>query len=225
MTRYLRHRYALALPFLVLILVTIVGGIFNTVDARGVVIDESTGLPVADVSITYGANRGAVSGPDGRYEIRALPRGARLKTRMPGYLPANPPAEASEIRLIPGTLTVQVNEEGVEPRKGVPNPEFRQGTKVVGKGTDTGNAVITLVDQVELGSKITVCAAGFISTEIDARGVTKVVTMKRGTASDGCPPLPNATPAPGASPSATPSAPPSTAVPSPAPSASGSPKP
>src|SRR5437879_5889098 len=108
----IHHRYLLALPFLVLLLVTVAGGWLNTVDAHGHVIDDSTGQPVVGVSITYGSSRGAVSGEDGSYLIPNLPRGARLRTNMPGYQPATPSADATEIRLVPGSLTLQVNEDG-----------------------------------------------------------------------------------------------------------------
>lgn len=54
-----------------------------------------------------------MSGEDGSYEIRALPRDARLRTRMPGYQPATVTAEATEIRLKPGALTVQVNQAAI----------------------------------------------------------------------------------------------------------------
>src|SRR5439155_22970010 len=70
----IRHRYFLALPFVLLFAATLVGGFLNTIDAQGRVIDDSTGLPVAGVSITYGASRGAVSGDDGSYLIPNLPR-------------------------------------------------------------------------------------------------------------------------------------------------------
>ena len=120
----MRHRFFVALPFAVLLLVTVVGGQFNSVDARGRVVDSSTDLPIAGVSITYGPNRGTVSAADGSYLIPNLPRGARLKTNAPGYQPANPAAEAPEIRLTPGSLTLQVNEEGTTDSR-VPAVEVR----------------------------------------------------------------------------------------------------
>src|SRR5207302_1408876 len=91
-------------------------------------------LAVAGVSITYGSSRGAVSGDDGAYLIPNLPRAARLRTNKPGYQPANPSAEAAEIRLVPGSLTLQVNEDGTTDTR-VPGVEVRQGTQVLAKCT------------------------------------------------------------------------------------------
>ena len=165
MAGLLRHRYASFLPILAVFAAIALGGQLNSVDARGVVIDDSTDQPVANVSITYGQFKGATTGADGSYAIEKLPRGARLHTRAPGYLPQDPPAEATQVRLVPGSLTVQVNEEGVDPPKGVPFPEFRMGTTLLTKGSETGNAVLTLVGSVPIGTKVLVCADGFGSEE------------------------------------------------------------
>ncbi len=210
----MRHRHFVALPFVVLLIATVAGGWLNTVDARGHVIDDSTGQPVAGVSITYGQNKGAVSAEDGAYEITGLPRGARLRTRMAGYQPQNPPAEATEIRLVPGTLTLQVNEEGSTDTR-VPGVEVRQGDKVLTKCTaePCGQLVITTIDIV--GQKALVCAPDHESAEIELRGVTKIMTLKK-QAGAGCPALPSPSPSPSLSPSPAPS-------PSPTPSSTPAP--
>ena len=157
----MRHYHYLAAPFLVAFLVVLLGGQLNTVDARGRVIDDSTGAPVGGVALSYGKTRGAVSGTDGSYLIANLPRDARVTTRMPGYQPANVAAAVAEIRLKPGTLTVQVNEEGTDEKR-VPNPEARQGDRVLAKGTESGNMVITVIDIAsgEARAKIVKIAAG-----------------------------------------------------------------
>ena len=182
---------------------TLVGGFLNTVDARGQVIDDSTGLPVAGVSITYGASRGAVSGDDGSYLIPNLPRGARLRTNMPGYQPANPAAEASEIRLKPGSLTLQVNEEAT-PDVHVPGVEVRQGTQVLAKcaADPCGQLVVTIVDIV--GQDALVCAPGHEQKTIALKGVTLITTLKK-QEGGACPPLPTPSPSPSPLPTATPS--------------------
>jgi len=186
-----------------LFVVTVLGGFLNTVDARGQVIDDSTGLPVAGVSITYGASRGAVSGDDGSYLIPNLPRGARLRTNMPGYQPATPAAEASEIRLKPGSLTVQVNEEG-NPDVHVPGVEVRQGTQVLAKcaADPCGQLVVTIVDIV--GQDALVCAPGHEQKTIALKGVTLITTLKK-QEGGACPPLPTPSPSPSPLPTATPS--------------------
>jgi carboxypeptidase family protein len=205
------HRWVLAVPFLVLLLTTLIGGQLNSVDARGRVIDDSTGLPVAGVSITYGQNRGAVSAEDGSYEITNLPRGARLKTSKPGYPPQTPAAEVTEIRLVPGSLSLQVNEEGTTDTR-VPGVEVRQGDKLLTKcnAEPCGQMVIDLTSGI-VGQKALVCAPAHESKEIDLKGVTLVMTLqpKEGSA---CPPLP--TPSPSPAPSPSPSVPPASPTPS-----------
>jgi hypothetical protein len=205
------HRWVLAVPFLVLLLTTLIGGQLNSVDARGRVVDDSTGLPVAGVSITYGQNRGTVSAEDGSYVIANLPRGARLKTTMPGYPPQTPSAEVTEIRLVPGSLSLQVNEEGTTDTR-VPGVEVRQGDKLLTKCTaePCGQLVIDLTSGL-VGQKALVCAPAHESKEIELKGVTLIMTLqpKEGFA---CPPLP--TPSPSPAPSPSPTAPPASPTPS-----------
>ena len=196
-----------------MLLVTVVGGWLNTIDARGHVIDDSTGLPVAGVSITYGSSRGAVSGDDGTYLIPNLPRAARLRTNKPGYQPANPSAEAAEIRLVPGSLTLQVNEDGTTDTR-VPGVEVRQGTQVLAKcaADPCGQLVVTIVDIV--GQDALVCAPGHEQKTIALKGVTLITTLKK-QEGGACPPLPTPSPSPSPLPTATPSSSPTpTASPS-----------
>jgi len=205
----MRHKYLVAIPFVLLLVVTVVGGWLNTVDARGRVIDDSTGLPVAGVSISYGANRGAVSGDDGSFILLNLPRGARLRTSMPGYQPANADA-GGDIRIIPGALTLQVNEEGTTDTR-VSAVEVRQGDKVLTKcsADPCGQLVIDLTTNNIVGQKALVCAPGHASKEIDLKGVTLIMTLMK---LDGgaCPPLPSPSPSPTPVPTATPSPSPTT---------------
>jgi hypothetical protein len=204
------------LPTVLLLVATVAGGWLNTVNAEGRVVDDSTGLPVAGVSITYGSSKGAVSDADGGYLIPNLPRGARLRTRMAGYQPANPPAEATEIRLVPGTLTLQVNEEGTTDQR-VPQVEVRKDDKVLAKCTadPCGQLVVTTLDIV--GQKALVCAPAHESKEIELKGVTLIMTLRK-QEGGACPALPSPSPSPSprapTSPGPTPSA-------SPTPSPSG----
>ena len=202
----------LAAPFLVLFIATAVGGQVNSIDARGRVVDDSTGLPVAGVSITYGQNRGVVSDEDGSYLMANLPRGARLKTNKPGYLPQTPAAEVTDIRLVPGSLSLQVNEEGTADTR-VKGVEVRQGSKVLTKCTaePCGQLVIDLTSGI-VGQKAVVCAPAHESKEIDLKGVTLITTLTKHEGVN-CPPLPTPSPSPTPLPTASPS-------PSPSPTAS-----
>jgi len=209
----MRHRYGIALPFVVLLGATLIGGQLNTVDARGVVIDSSTQQPVAGVSITYGANRGALSDDQGRYLIPNLPRDAHLKTSKPGYPPVVVAATDSQINLTPGTLTLQVNEEGTTDAR-VPGTEVRLGDKLLTKCTadPCGQLVIDLTTNSIVGQKALVCAPNHDSKEIELKGVTLITTLTKHEGMN-CPPLPTPSPSPTPLPTASPS-------PSPSPTAS-----
>lgn len=209
----LRHRDLVYLPFVIFFLGTVVSGQFNRVDARGVVVDASTGEPVKDVSVIFG-NRRTTSDDQGRYELLNLPRGAKVTARPRfSYGQVSVAAEATKIELPPITLNLQVNQKGTDPAKGVDKPEVRQNDKALGLGTETGSVVV--VPYPEVGSKVLVCAAGYHSLEIEARGTIRTVELEFG--GTGCPPLPQPSPSPGASPSGSPAP---TASPSASPTAS-----
>lgn len=202
MRRFLRHRYAVALPFALLLLTTLVGGQLNSVDARGVVVDDTTDLPVAGVPVSYGV-RTVVSGPDGSYHMPALPRGARLSAQKSGYSRSSAPAEASELRLLPLTITFEVSEEGAEPAKKVAFPEARQQGRTLGRGTKGGSMVVGPYPTRDV--PVLVCAEGYEPKEILAKGVLIELTLKPG--GKGCPPLPSPSPTVSPSPGASPSPP------------------
>src|SRR5438128_304662 len=216
------HRYLVIVPFVLMLLVTLVGGQVNRVDADGVVIDTSNGLPVPGVSVTYGKSfpRGSVTDEQGHYFIPNLPRDATLTTRINGYPPVSAPATASKIEITPGTLSVQVNEEGTTDTR-VPKVEIRQGDKVLTKcnADPCGQLVVTVLDIV--GQKALICAPDHDSKEIELKGVTLITTLTKHEGA-GCPALPTPSPSPSRSPSASPPVSPS-AVPSASPSPTASP--
>jgi len=205
----MRRRLPVFVPFALLFLVTLFGGQVNRVDARGVVIDSSTQQPVPGVSITFSANRGAVSDDQGGYFIANLPLDAHLRTSAPGYPPVTAAATDKQIRLTPGTLTLQVNEEGTTDTR-VPGVEVRQGTTVLSKcsADPCGQLVIDLATNGIVGQKAVVCAPGHDSKEIELKGVTLVTTLPRHEGVS-CPPFPSPTPSPTSVPTAAPSATPS----------------
>lgn len=220
MSRFLRFRYLIFLPFAVLLLGTWLGGYFlNTVSASAVVVDSSDGKPVGEVPVSFG-DRKTTTDAEGRYTLSALPRGARILIDPAfSYTSQTVDAGVTRVELAPSALELSVLERNVVPPQPVRSAEVRQNDKVLGKGSDSG--AITVVPYPEVGSKLLVCAPGHRSTEIEARGTQINVGLVSG--GDGCPPLPS--PSPSASPSASPGAsgspvPSPSAAPSPSPSAS-----
>ena len=213
MRQYAKHRYAIAIPFLVIALVTLVGGAFNSVEARGRVIDATTGAPLPGIEVTYGS-RIVVAAADGSYVVPNLPRGARVSAQTSGYGKASAGPEDAELRLQPVSLTLQVND--ADTKQGVKEPEVRfPGSQSV-KGTDTGSVAVIPYPPVD--TPILVCAEGYDTGTYPARGITATVELKKGAA--GCPPLPTPSPPPSPSPSPAPSSSASPAAPSPTPSPS-----
>ena len=185
----------------------------NSVDAVGRVVDDTNDQPVTDIAVSYGT-RSYVVGADGEYRLLNLPRGARVSAQKPGYQLSAADATAHELRMIPVALTLQVNQEGTTPPAGVPFPEARQPENVqLRKGTETGS--LALAPYPDRNKPVLICAAGYESREIMARGVLMTVELKKDP-DKGCPPLPSPspTPTPRASPTASPSASP---TPSPSP--------
>jgi len=214
MERWLRHRYALVLPFVAFVLVGLVGGILNGATARGRLVDDFTDAGVKDGHLTVGL-RSTWSAEDGSYVLENVPRTTSIRVDAGGYLRTSAPPVGGDVRLSPLAVTVQVNEAGVTPVVGVPSAQLRQDTRVLGTADTTGRTVIS--PHPGRDAKVLVCATGFASKEVTMRGVTLVIELSRDAAGD-CPPLPTPTPNPNATPSPSPS-------PSASPAASPSPSP
>ncbi|MHB8632218.1 MAG: carboxypeptidase-like regulatory domain-containing protein [Candidatus Limnocylindria bacterium] len=215
----MRHRSYVYLLVLLIPAVTLIGGWLNDVTARGRILDESTGDPIAGAQVLYGI-RVIRTNPDGTYVIEHLPRGAQLAVQAHGYDPGAAGPTTAEVKLHPFSLSLQVNEvDSGDPPKGVPKAEIRSGlTRVGGPGTDNGSVVAAPYPQI--GAPLVVCAPGHDRVTIDARGgaaTPRVVALTRG--SQGCPPLPTPSPSPSPSGSPVPGASPSPA-PTPSPSTS-----
>ncbi|HET8568325.1 MAG TPA: hypothetical protein VFM93_04995 [Candidatus Limnocylindria bacterium] len=196
-----RHRYGLALPFIVLAVVAIVGGLLNGVTARGRLIDDFTDQAAKGGTVTHGV-RAVAAGDDGSYEMTNVPRTSRLRVDAPGYLRTSAPGAGGDIRLSPLSLTVQVNEAGTEPVKGVATAQFRRGTVIVGTTNTSGNTVIA--PHPGKDGKLLLCAKDYETREITVQGVAMTIELRKQEGND-CPPLPTPSPAPGASPSPSPS--------------------
>jgi hypothetical protein len=211
MTPIWRRRLAV-LPFVVLFLGTFIGGQFNRVDARGRIIDDTTDLPIPDVSVSFGT-RTTATDADGRYTMENVPRGAKIDTSHRFYGKHTVPPEQTELRLTPLTITFEVHDQYTG--KGVDTPEARQPDDTqLGKGTASGEMVLGPYPAPGL---VLICAKNYQSRQILPAGFQMNVDLTPSNGSD-CPPLksPPATPQP--SPSASPSG-------SGAPSASPSPSP
>jgi len=213
------HRYALLAPFALILLILLLGGVVNRVDAHGRVVDDTTNEPVADVTVTYGS-RATVTGADGRYVMENLPRGATLATTHHFYGRNGVPADAAELRLVPLTITYEVHDAATG--KGVDTPEARQPADVqVGKGTTSGEMVIAPYPARDV--PLLICAKNYQSTRVTAKGNLMNVDL---TFAEGqtCPPLktPAPTPAPSITPVPSGSAAPSPGA-SPSPTPSGAP--
>jgi hypothetical protein len=211
------HRYALIAPFALFLLVVLVGGLVNRVDAHGRIIDDTSDTGIADVAIIYGS-RSTVTDTEGRFVMDNLPRGATLTTQHKYYGRNGVAAAAAELRLVPLTITLQVNDAASG--KGVDTPEARQPADTqVGKGTTSGVMVVAPFPARD--KPLLICAKNYKSLEIQPKGVQQTVelTLAEG---QGCPPL--KTPAPTIPPAGSP-APSGSAAPSPAGSPNPTPRP
>lgn len=196
--RGLRHRHILLLPFALLVLVVIAGGVLNTTDARGQVIDDMTDIGVPDALITHGS-RSTTTDQSGEFVLTGVPRTSLIHINARGYQVESVPSTADEIRLEAVSLTLYAWDDTEELReKGVPHPQVRLGDRILSTGNDSGQAVIA--PHPGHRAKLFVCATGYESKEVEAEGVLMEITMT--PSGEGvCPPLPTASPSPGALPS------------------------
>lgn len=212
--RFFRHRDLVYLPFLVLLVATVIGGWINTEDLRGRVVDDFTGDPIGNASVQL-ANRSVNTASDGSFEFPNLPKTSSLQIDASGYTRTHTPTTETEIRLVPIALTVYVNEAGVSPAKGIAKASIRQGDKELGTTNDSGQTVISPYPG-KGDAQLLICADGHEPKTVTARGV--ILTVELSTGTNTCPPLP--TPSPSVSPSVSPTASPTAPAPSPSPSPS-----
>ena len=208
-----RHRNLVYLPFLVFLVATVIGGWINTVDLSGRVVDDFTGDGIANASVELG-DRTVNTASDGSFDFPNLPKTTSLQIDAPGYTRTHTPTTQTEIRLVPISLTVYVNEAGVTPVKGIAKASIRQGTDhELGTTNDSGQTVIS--PHPGKDAQLFICADGHESKTVTVHGV--ILTVELATGGTGCPPLPS--PAPSASPSASPAGSPTAPAPSPSPTA------
>src|SRR4051812_18087639 len=142
MSRFVRHRYLVYLPFALFFVATVLGGGINTVNFHGRVVDDLTSDGVKAATLTHG-QRSVTTDESGAFDFANLPKSSRLSVNAPGYFVQGVPTTQEEIRLAPNSLTVSVKEAGATPDKPLAKADVRQGDKVLGTTTDSGNTVIS----------------------------------------------------------------------------------
>lgn len=225
----LRHRHALAAPFALIVLAALIGGLVNSMDARGRVVDDITDKPIAGTRLVHG-QRQVTSNEQGEYVFPNVPRTSKLEVRPPsGYQLTTVLTTVDEIRLNPLSLTIYAFDEAKTVETGpVPNPQARNlaNDKILATGDAIGRIIVSPHPATDEGgsmSRILVCGEGFEAKEVVVEGVLMQVGLKAG--GTGCPPLVTPTPDPNATPTPAPTASPAdaTPAPSPAPSPTGTP--
>ncbi|MDE3101999.1 MAG: hypothetical protein KGJ98_07145 [Chloroflexota bacterium] len=183
-----RFRWGPFVPFVVLAVVMVAGGLVNSVDARARVVDDTDSTPVTDIAVYYGS-RAVVVDKDAYFTMNDLPRDAHLVAQKPGYGRSILTPGQSELRLVPLTITFEVKDATTG--KGVDTPEARQPSDVrVGQGTNSGEMVVGPYPSRD--KPVLICAKGYDPQEVTAHGVLMTVTLQPGTS--GCPPLPSSAP-------------------------------
>ena len=177
-------------PLALLVVVAVGGGWWNTTTARGTIVDDTTGKPVAPRDVSFGDRHYAV-GIDGVFDIPNLPRGAKVSIVATGYAKTDFTSDQTEVRLTTSIITTQVND--AVSGKGVPSPKARIGDAQVGSGTPDGSMVIAPAPQK--GTAILICAKDHASQTINAGEPTVTVVLQPQPGSD-CPPLPSPSPVP-----------------------------
>jgi hypothetical protein len=195
----LRHRYLVAGPFLVLVLVALVGGWINTADVHARVVDDLTDKGIKDARITHGS-RVTTTDPDGAFALTNVPRTSKYQIDASGYLRTSAPMSAEEIRMRPLSVTIYAYDDTKTPDDRVKNPQARdpENTRIVASGNESGQIIVA--PHPGKDAKLLLCADGSDRIVITVQGVLMQVGMHPGSA--GCAPLPSPSPAPGASPSA-----------------------
>lgn len=194
-----RHRHLIEAPFAVLAVVVLAGGLLNSTDLRGQVLDELTERGVPDATVTHGT-RSVKTDFDGGFVFLGLPRTSQIEIQASGYTRTKAPTTAYEIRLSPHSVTIHVSEDGA-PETRVKAPQARQGAKILSTGNQSGQ--ITVNPHPGKDAMLLICAEGYESKEIKVEGVLMEMTLRKG--GTGCPPIPTPTPAPTPTPGASPS--------------------
>lgn len=191
------------LPIFVFILATAIGGWVNTIDLHGRVLDDFTDQGIINASLTHGS-RAVGTDATGAFDFPSLPRQSRMRVDANGYLRTSAPTTQEEIRMTPLSWTAVIVEFG-NPDKHVEKAEIRQGTTVLATSSQAVNTIVS--PHPGRSVKVLVCAPGYISKDVDVKGVIQTIELAQG--GTGCPPLPSPSPTAGPSPTGSPAASPS----------------
>ena len=195
----LRHRYLVVGPFVLLVLVVLIGGFVNTTDVHARVVDDLTDQGIKDARIAHGTKT-TTTGADGAFSLTNVPRTSKYQIDASGYLRTSAPMSAEEIRMRPLSVTIYAYDDTKTPDDRVKNPQARDpdNTKILASGNESGQIIIA--PHPGKDAQVLLCADGFDRKLVTVQGVLMQVGMHPGTA--GCAPLPSPSPAPGVSPSA-----------------------
>jgi hypothetical protein len=210
----LRHRYLVAAPFVVVVIVVLVGGLVNSTDARARIVDDLTDLGVKDARITHGS-RTTTTDASGEFTLTSVPRTSKYQIDAQGYLRTSAPTYAEEVRLRSLSVTIYAYDETKTKEDRVRSPQAWEpdGRRTIATGNDAGQIIIA--PHPGKDAQVMICAAGFERKTITVKGVLMEIGLQPGGA--GCPILPTPSPAPAPTPS------PTGPAPSPSPSPTRSP--
>lgn len=180
-----------AISAAVILVVTLFGGQFTAVEARGRVVNDWTGEPL-QADLHFG-KRVVTADENGYFDLGPVPPGSRLSAIKTAFGRVDFTAGDGEVRMAPATLTLEVKDAATG--RGVPNPEVRLGDKVIGRGTESGSVAVVHPGKDQ---RLLVCAPNYQSLS-RVYNVT-FVEMTLQPDGPGCPPLPSPSPSPRTSP-------------------------
>src|SRR3981081_3741868 len=96
MSRFVRHRYLVYLPFALFFVATVLGGWVNTIELRGRVVDDLTSDGIKAASVIHG-QRSVITDDTGAFDFPNLPRSSRIVIDAPGHFRQGVPRPHEEI--------------------------------------------------------------------------------------------------------------------------------
>jgi len=131
MSRFVRHRYLVYLPFALFFIATVLGGWINTVELRGRVVDDLTNDGIKAATLSHG-QRSVTTDETGAFDFPNLPKSSRMNVDAPGYFRQGVPTTQEEIRMAPNSLTVTVKEAGATPDKPLAKADVTPPARPIG---------------------------------------------------------------------------------------------